>query len=878
MKFGNYLNESAIPEWKNKYVDYNKGKSKIHIYKHELNNNKHLVLNSFYDHIQNERDIEHNKYSILQRQFITEFIDHWINSYEINKSNNFYLWLLEQCHEKYRALSHQMSLYNQQVKSELHFSNDETPLLFDMNFNNSSNHDSLQQPKIFKNSYDSLCSLLQTKNDKYQDHANIESPIDGHSSTYSQTKSKKKTLPELLKAFLKRNDLYPSYPRSLVNYKNKQEDSTVKVSIKRARRMLDHVLLEFYIYIQLVRAFRDLNATGFRKIVKKFDKVCKTNELPQFLINSRNKYSIFEHADMNVQTNSSNTIKDFSLKNTTSSNNHSALSTDPLLIWERTINKWYLSDLTHSVKEKKERTERIKKLSLKHAVNEQTIHRSNRAILQMFIGGMGIGICLPIIYYITIRLIDSPTNSYLYKFILPLWGSWFLFFVLVFFFLFDCYIWHRNGINYRFIMFGEIHQRNGTQLFNNDFATSMISLHIYFAAWFAVPCAIIATISVYYNAIIPYTYIMPVWSAILMILPFNIIPYWDKLVETRKWLIVGIIRLIFSGFFPVQFGDFFLGVLFCSLTYSLAEIAIMSCISLKSIDCPCSTDALKYVILLSCAPNFWRFCQCLRRLADSGNPLPHLPNAFKYAFGVAFNATFCIYRASNHDPTAMKWFIFCATINAICTSVWDLVMDWSLLQRNSKNRLLRDDLYLAGTRDWKTGTYSLGGRSVYYICMVIDVIIRFQWIVFIVPPIPIQDNPITAFTVAFTELVRRIIWIIFRVENEHVANVQLFKISGETDLPYTIPLPDWRLLEETSVNEDEDSEIQDYMDETSSGPALTSNNHLDVIKPRNRRKSILDNISRNISTAHTSDFQRPRVYSTILTRADDDRDVNTDDR
>ena len=54
-------------------------------------------------------------------------------------------------------------------------------------------------------------------------------------------------------------------------------------------------------------------------------------------------------------------------------------------------------------------------------------------------------------------------------------------------------------------------------------------------------------------------------------------------------------------------------------------------------------------------------------------------------------------------------------MNSIISSIWDIVMDWSLLQSDSKNFLLRDHLF------YKNPNY-------YYAAMITDVILRFQWV------------------------------------------------------------------------------------------------------------------------------------------------------
>ena len=220
-----------------------------------------------------------------------------------------------------------------------------------------------------------------------------------------------------------------------------------------------------------------------------------------------------------------------------------------------------------------------------------------------------------------------------------------------------------------------------------------------------------------------------------------------------------------QGLYPVEFGDFFLGDIICSLTYSMSDIAMFFCIYFS--DKPSTTCGSSHSItmgILSCLPNYWRMMQCFRRWADSADWFPHLLNAIKYGLGVAYNGTLCAYRLSNHERgTTRNTFIIVAALNALITSVWDLTVDWSLLQPDSNNWLLRNDLYLAGKKDWETGQYSRARKSFYYIAMVWDVLIRFQWIVYAIAPQTIQQNAITSFILATTEIIRRCIWVIIRV-------------------------------------------------------------------------------------------------------------------
>jgi len=128
----------------------------------------------------------------------------------------------------------------------------------------------------------------------------------------------------------------------------------------------------------------------------------------------------------------------------------------------------------------------------------------------------------------------------------------------------------------------------------------------------------------------------------------------------------------------------------------------------------------------------------------------------------------------NHGFSYKAFFIFCATFNAIYCSFWDVIMDWSLLDPHAKHKFLRQTLAYKST--WP-----------YYIAMVIDPIIRFNWIFYAIYTADVQHSTIVSFLVGLTEVCRRGMWVIFRVENEHCTNVGRFRASRDAPLPYQLP-------------------------------------------------------------------------------------------
>ncbi|KAM9916108.1 hypothetical protein OXX59_010224, partial [Metschnikowia pulcherrima] len=128
----------------------------------------------------------------------------------------------------------------------------------------------------------------------------------------------------------------------------------------------------------------------------------------------------------------------------------------------------------------------------------------------------------------------------------------------------------------------------------------------------------------------------------------------------------------------------------------------------------CGSRYSRSMGFLSTLPSIWRFLQCLRRYMDTGDAFPHLANMTKYLVSTIYYCLLSVWRIEQ-TSAARASFITFACVNSIFSSIWDIVMDWSLGQWNSKNFLLRDHLFY-------------GNPTYYYVAMVLDVILRFQWI------------------------------------------------------------------------------------------------------------------------------------------------------
>lgn len=72
--------------------------------------------------------------------------------------------------------------------------------------------------------------------------------------------------------------------------------------------------------------------------------------------------------------------------------------------------------------------------------------------------------------------------------------------------------------------------------------------------------------------------------------------------------------------------------------------------------------------------------------------------------------------------------------------------------------------------------------------MVVDPVLRFNWIFYAIFTHDTQHSSIASFLIGFSEVTRRGLWTLLRVENEHCSNVKQYKASRDVPLPYHLDL------------------------------------------------------------------------------------------
>lgn len=346
-------------------------------------------------------------------------------------------------------------------------------------------------------------------------------------------------------------------------------------------------------------------------------------------------------------------------------------------------------------------------------------------------------------------------------YLLQLYGGYFLALLLFLMFVLDCRVWSRAHINYVFIFeYDTRHVLDWRQLAELPcFFLFLNGIFLYLnfrqsgQGWFYLywPVVLIAL------------------TLVVMALPVKYIYY-----QARRWWGYSNWRLLLAGLYPVEFRDFYLGDMYCSQTYAMGQIEVFFCLYANGWNDPgqCNSSRSRLLGFFAALPAVWRAFQCLRRYYDSRNWFPHLANFAKYCCNILYYMTLSIYRIDKTNQNRAVFISF-ALINGLYCSFWDVAMDFSLGNPWAKHPFLRD--HLAYKTIW-----------IYYFAMVADVVLRQQWVLYAIFTADVQHSAIMSFFVSLAEVLRRGMWSLFRVENEHCNNVDKFRASRDITLPYEI--------------------------------------------------------------------------------------------
>lgn len=364
----------------------------------------------------------------------------------------------------------------------------------------------------------------------------------------------------------------------------------------------------------------------------------------------------------------------------------------------------------------------------------------------------------------------------------------------------NTYGWRQAGVNH--VLIFEINPRN-----------NLSHQHLFEIAGFL---GVLWCISILSCLFWEYTYIpMQINPLVLygFMLLFLINPFKTCYYKSRFWLLKLLFRVFTAPFHRVEFADFWLADQLNSLVFVLMDLEYLICFYIFELQWNNSNGLLpkfkspnEYVChsysyglraIIQCLPAWLRFIQCLRRYRDTKRAFPHLVNAGKYSttfFVVTFAALYATHRDQGHTDadTFFYMLIIFSTISSLYTLIWDLRMDWGLFDRGAgENTFLREEIVYPH-------------KAYYYCAIVEDVILRFAWIITICLTTMTKIHSIgdiVATVLAPLEVFRRFVWNFFRLENEHLNNCGEFRAVRDISVA-PLNADDQTLLEQMMDQED----------------------------------------------------------------------------
>lgn len=540
-----------------------------------------------------------------------------------------------------------------------------------------------------------------------------------------------------------------NFSANLRNRFARRRSSSKHMNRERAKtaQQLKLAFSEFYLSLVLVQNYQQLNATGFRKILKKHDKLTMNERGLDWRINKVEKSSFFLNRE--IETLISNV--ETSVINELEGGNRQA---------------------------------GMKRLKVP-PLNEKQ-HSTTTFSLGLFLGAfIVLAVAILVTWFGAEVRRDEPKWVAVRLFRGPL-----LFFVCIWLCGLNMYGWAAAGVNH--VLIFEVDPRN-----HLTYQTLMQISSFMCMVW---AIGVLGYLYAHLIHLPPFLFPMLLMIVCIVIL-FNPLKKPDSIFRrnSRFWLLKHCFNCFTAPLHFVTFSDFWLGDQMNSLTTSFLDLQYFVCFYATEVDYSGWTMTVRAVnltinepvpwgyvdintgrdmctsasgvrALVSIIPATVRFMQCLRRFRDTGRARPHLVNAGKYFTTYPV----IIFKSLNHwaekaDPYATSIFFYlwiaAYIISFTYTFLWDVFMDWGLVDPRApkESPFLREEMIY-------------GSKWYYYAAIVQDFVLRLSWVlnVSLGEAWTLDSDLLTCIT-APLEIFRRFIWNYFRLENEHVNNCGQFR-------------------------------------------------------------------------------------------------------
>ncbi|XP_076907979.1 phosphate transporter PHO1 homolog 1-like [Bidens hawaiensis] len=498
-----------------------------------------------------------------------------------------------------------------------------------------------------------------------------------------------------------------------------------KTKLHHAEKMIRGALIELYKGLGYLKTYRNLNMLAFAKILKKFDKVTNKQVLPIYL-------KVVESSYFN--------------------------SSDKVIKLADEVGEIFVKQFT-----KDDRRKAMKYL--------KPTQRKESHVVTCFIG-LFTGCCIALLAGYAVMAHTTGTygpqsNTIYMETVYPLLSMFSLLFLH--FFLYGCniFMWRKTRINYSFIF--ELYPTQELK-YRDVFLICTTSITVVVGVLFVHLSLLEKGYSYSQVELIPGLLLLG--FLLLLVCPINIV------YKSSRYRLLSVLRnIILSPLYKVVMLDFFMADQLCSQVPMLRNLEYVGCYyltgSYKTQDygyCVRTKNYRDLAYAVSFLPYYWRAMQCARRWLDEGDT-GHLTNLGKYVSAMVAAGAKVAYEKEKSGGWLCVVVIM-SSITTVYQLYWDFVKDWGLLQMNSKNPWLRNELILRR-------------KFIYFLSMGLNVVLRLAWLQTVLHyKFGGIDSRLTGLFLAALEVIRRGHWNFYRLENEHLNNAGKFRAVKMVPLPF----------------------------------------------------------------------------------------------
>uniref|UniRef100_A0A0E0FF56 Phosphate transporter n=1 Tax=Oryza nivara TaxID=4536 RepID=A0A0E0FF56_ORYNI len=495
-----------------------------------------------------------------------------------------------------------------------------------------------------------------------------------------------------------------------------------KTKLRHAEKMIKGAFIELYKGLGYLTTYRNLNMMAFVKILKKFEKVSGKQVLSVYLRAVESSYFNSSGEALKLM----DEVEDVFVRHFAAGNRRKAMK--------------YL----------------------------KPTQRKESHTVTFFIGLMtGCFVALFLGYCIMAHIAGMYTqrrDSIYMETVYPVFSMFSLMFLHLFMYGCNMVAWRKARINYSFIF----EFAAGRELKYRDvFLVCTASMAVIVGVMFA---HLSLAVRGFHAQAIPGFLLLG--FLLLLFCPFNMV------YRSTRFQFLRILRnIVFSPLYKVVMVDFFMADQLCSQVPMLRSLEYVACYYISG---SYRTQEYGYCIntkhirdlayAVSFLPYYWRAMQCARRWFDESDT-GHLVNLGKYVSAMLAAGAKVAYE-KDRSLGSLSLIVIVSSSATMYQLYWDFVKDWGLLQPNSKNPWLRNDLILKS-------------KSIYYLSMGLNLVLRLAWLQTVIHPnFGSLDSRVTSFFLAALEVIRRGHWNFYRLENEHLNNAGKFRAVKTVPLPF----------------------------------------------------------------------------------------------